>query len=135
MNIADADEKKYTFIIKDEILPPSSDGREQSTISYEYDFEVTDTNLKEPAELFISWNDMKATYRGKEKQDAPELDTQNIRRFSIMMRRYVAQITEIRTILILNSFFGTQEGNFSLRINSITASNKPEELTVTESKI
>jgi hypothetical protein len=94
LNIADADEKKYTFIIKDEILPPSSDGREQSTISYEYDFEVTNTPLKEPAELFISWNDMKATYRGKEKPDAPELDTKNIRRFSIMMRRYVAQIIE-----------------------------------------
>lgn len=134
MNIADADEKKYTFIIKDEILPANADGREQSTISYEYDFELTDTTSKEPAELFISWNDMKATYRGKEKQDAPELNTKNIRRFSIMMRRCVAHVMEIWTILILNSFFGSQAGTFSLRINSITASNKPEEPTVTESK-
>jgi hypothetical protein len=30
---------------------------------------------------------MKPTYRGKEKDDAKPLDTKNVKRFSIMMRR------------------------------------------------
>jgi hypothetical protein len=89
LNIADADDKKYTFIIKDEILPQSPGGREQSTISYEYDFQVTKTTSKEPTVIFIPWNELKATYRGKEKEDAPKLNSKSIKRFSIMMRRYV----------------------------------------------
>ena len=87
--MADADDKKYTFIIKDEILPQSPGGREQSTISYEYDFQLTKTTFKEPTMVFIPWTELKATYRGKEKKDAPKLNSENIKRFSIMMRRYV----------------------------------------------
>jgi hypothetical protein len=89
LNIADADDKKYTFIIKDEILPQSPGGREQSTISYEYDFQVTKTTSKELTVIFMPWNELKATYRGKEKEDAPKLNSKSIKRFSIMMRRYV----------------------------------------------
>lgn len=89
LNVADADDKKYTFIIKDEILPQSPGGREQSTISYEYDFQLTKTTFKEPTMVFIPWTELKATYRGKEKKDAPKLNSENIKRFSIMMRRYV----------------------------------------------
>lgn len=95
MSIAEADAKKYTFIIKDDILQPSPNGREQSTISYEYDFEVVSTISVKATEVFISWNDLKATYRGKEKPDAPALKTMNIRRFSIMMRRYVVQDVQV----------------------------------------
>lgn len=39
LNIGKHDGKKYTLTLKDEILPLMPDGREQSTISYEYDFE------------------------------------------------------------------------------------------------
>lgn len=89
LSVTDADDKKYTFIIKDEILPPSPGGREQSTISYEYDFQVPKTTTKEPTVIFIPWSELKATYRGKEKEDAPKLNSRNVKRFSIMMRRYV----------------------------------------------
>lgn len=89
LTLGKADKKRYTFILKDEILPPSSNGRERSTISYEYDFEVDGTASKELPTIFIPWHDLKATYRGKEKPDAPKLNTQRITRFSIMMRRYV----------------------------------------------
>ena len=92
MLITEADAKQYTFILKDELLPPDpATGREQSTISYEYDFKVAlqkgeDTN----ASVRIAWNEFRATYRGKEKKDAPSLDARKIKRMSLMMRRYVA---------------------------------------------
>ena len=93
-----ADTKKYTFIIKDEILPPSSEGREQSTISYEYDFEIATSDLStDKTTIFIPWNGLSATYRGREKADAPKLDTKNIKRFSVMMRRY-ATVAEFHQV-------------------------------------
>lgn len=38
--------------------------------------------------LYIPWSSLKPTYRGKEKKDAGKLDLKNVRRFSIMSRRY-----------------------------------------------
>ncbi|GAB7338931.1 hypothetical protein MBLNU457_5609t1 [Dothideomycetes sp. NU457] len=111
-----ADGKKYTLILKDELLPRNPDnGREQATISYEYDFDTKASSTvgadPEVAEqkFFIPWSDFKPTYRGKEKKDAQKLDTSNIQRISIMMR----------------SFFGSQEGPFSVTVRSIAASKKP----------
>jgi Complex I intermediate-associated protein 30 (CIA30) len=86
--LGEADKKKYTLILKDEILPPSKNGREQSTISYEYDFNFEEgATVNDAVTIFIPWNHLKATYRGKEKKDAPKLDVKYIKRFSIMMRR------------------------------------------------
>lgn len=101
------DGKKYTLTLKDEILPLMADGREQSTTSYEYDF-----SSQSAKDLFVPWHAMKPTYRGKPKDDAKPLDTKNVKRFSIMMR----------------SFFGTQEGDFSLTVNSIKAVSRPDDI-------
>ncbi|KAF2495960.1 CIA30-domain-containing protein [Lophium mytilinum] len=108
-----ADSKRYTFIIKDELLPKNTEnGREQSTISWEYDFSIdpkdsaSDHNLL----LFIPWDSLKPTFRGKEKKDALPLDRKIIKRFSFMMR----------------SFFGDQEGHFSLSIRSVKAIKSPD---------
>lgn len=99
--------KRYTLIFKDSVLPKSPNGREQSTISYEYDFQATDATVAGEGEatkqIFFPWNALKATYRGREKPDAPTLNLSGIRRISIMIR----------------SFFGTQEGDFSIEITSI----------------
>jgi hypothetical protein len=100
LSLGKHDGKKYTLTLKDEILPLMADGREASTISYEYDFSSTSKK-----ELFVPWHAMKPTYRGKEKDDAEKLKTGNVKRFSIMMR----------------SFFGTQEGDFDLTIKEIKA--------------
>ncbi|PLB43438.1 NADH:ubiquinone oxidoreductase complex I intermediate-associated protein 30 [Aspergillus steynii IBT 23096] len=100
LDIRQSDGKKYTLTLKDTVLPKRPDGREQSTINWEYDFHATD---KGP--FVIRWKDFRATYRGKDKEDAPPLDRSSIKRISIMMR----------------SFFGTQEGDFSLEIASIAA--------------
>jgi hypothetical protein len=85
-------DKRYTFTFKDELLPRNHlDGREQSTISWEYDFSI---DAKDHASnhnllLFIPWDSLKPMYRGKEKTDAPSLNLKKIKQFSIMMRRYI----------------------------------------------
>jgi len=102
-------EWRYTFIVKDDLLPPNAvNGREQATISWECDFELPPQD--QPGEtcdqtVFIPWESFNPTYRGKLQKDVNPLDTKKIKRFSIMMR----------------SFFGTQEGKFSLSIKSIDA--------------
>jgi hypothetical protein len=60
----------------------------------------------------VPWSHLKPTYRGKEKKDAEALDTKNIKRFSIMNR----------------SFFGDQQGDFSLEIKSIKAISQADDL-------
>ena len=92
LDASNSDEKKYTFIIKDEILPRNPEnGREQSTISWEYDFEVpkasSDRSQPTAVEVFVPWRSFKATYRGKERKGVQGPDLKNIKRLSIMMRR------------------------------------------------
>ncbi|KAK1672904.1 complex I intermediate-associated protein 30 [Colletotrichum godetiae] len=105
IKVLKSDSKKYTVTIKDEILPPREDGRDQSTISWEFDF------VPEAGEVKIPWDQFKATYRGRDKPDAKPLDIANIKRISFMMR----------------SFFGTQSGDFSFTVGYLAAfSNRRE---------
>jgi hypothetical protein len=83
--IDSADDKLYTLTLKDEILPKRSDGREQSTVSWEFDFRAEGRRT-----VFVKWSDFRATYRGKNKDDAEPLDLKNVKRFGIMIRRYVS---------------------------------------------
>lgn len=106
MEVGKDDGNRYTFVLKDEILPLMDDGREQSTISYEYDFSAAGNYS-----VFVPWSELKPTYRGKEKDDAPPLNTKSVKRWSFMMR----------------SFFGTQEGDFSVEITSVKAVSRPED--------
>lgn len=91
LELGKSDGKRYTFILKDELLPRDPDnGREQATISWEYDFEIGGHKAgAESSVVFIPWKRLKPTYRGKEKSGARKLDTKSVKRFSIMMRRYV----------------------------------------------
>jgi hypothetical protein len=83
LDLGKTDGKKYTFVLKDEILPPDpKTGREQSTVSWEYDF--TDAGADG---LYVPWSMLKATYRGKPKEDAPKVKLGSLKRFSIMNRR------------------------------------------------
>jgi len=106
LDIAKSDGKKYTLTLKDTLLPKSPNGREQSTVSWEYDF----NGDKEDSKVFVKWDNFMPTYRGREQKDAKPLDLKNVKRISLMMR----------------SFFGTQEGDFSLSIASITAFKKSD---------
>lgn len=140
-------EKRYTFILKDALLPPDeSTGREQSTISWECDFELppqTKPGETHDRSVFIPWDSLNPTYRGKLKKDAGPLDTTKIKRMSIMMRRYVLRRTCVTASSVLNlvsirliyvrhpSFFGAQEGDFSLTIKQISALSKVPKTTAT----
>lgn len=102
-------EKRYTFIVKDDIpQQETANSREQATISWECDFELPPQD--KPGEthdktVFLPWEAFNPTYRGKLQKDADPLDKAKIKRFSIMIR----------------SFFGAQEGDFSLYIRRIKA--------------
>lgn len=102
-------DKGYTFNVKDTLLPRDPNtGREQSTISYEFDFKLSpasETLAKKKSTFWIPWSSFHATYRGREKNDAPSLKIGDIKRFGIMCR----------------SFFGEQEGDFKLEIERIRA--------------
>ena len=72
-------------------VPLTATGREQATISWECDFDLPPQTV--PGEtkdrtVFIPWDSLNPTYRGKLKKDAEPLDLKKIKRFSIMMRRY-----------------------------------------------
>jgi len=82
LDIEKTDGKRYTITIKDELLEKSPNGREQSTISWEFDFKGEGKQ-----ELFIPWGKLKATYRGREDKDAKNLDLKSVKRISLMMRR------------------------------------------------
>ena len=84
-------EKRYTFILKDELLAPDATmGREQASISWELDFELPPDS--EPGEthdkdVFIPWDSFNPTYRGKVQKDVDPLNLKSIKRMSFMMRR------------------------------------------------
>ncbi|KAI9684736.1 MAG: hypothetical protein M1829_000111 [Trizodia sp. TS-e1964] len=111
LDIAVADNKRYTFILKDTLLPKHPDtGREQAGVSYEYDFLVpTPGDSTISFQQFIPWSSFTPTFRGRERKDAPPIDTSRVKRMSLMMR----------------SFFDAQEGPFSLTIRSISAVSTP----------
>lgn len=124
LDITKSDGKQYTFILKDELLPKSLNGREQSTISWEYDFKPQDSGEK----VYLRWEDLKPTYRGREKKDAKPLDLKHVERISLMMRRFVYfRSSELK--LTRDSFFGTQEGDFSMSVASISAFKKNDSVS------
>ncbi|KAL4997014.1 complex I intermediate-associated protein 30-domain-containing protein [Aspergillus recurvatus] len=109
IDTAASDEKLYTLILKDEkgLLPPRDDGRERSGLSWEVDFRLGCNKGK----VLVRWEDFRPTYRGKEVRNVEPLNLKAIRRFSIMMR----------------SFFGEQEGDFTLSIVSVAAWKRSDE--------
>ncbi|OTA56296.1 NADH:ubiquinone oxidoreductase complex I intermediate-associated protein 30 [Hypoxylon sp. EC38] len=99
LGVDHSDGRKYTLVLKDDIPPKRSDGRDESTVNWEYDFVPTE------GEVSIPWEDFKPTYRGRPKDDAVPLRLDHIKRIAIMMR----------------SHFGEQEGSFRLDLQYIAA--------------
>ncbi|KAL8722544.1 MAG: hypothetical protein Q9225_001012 [Loekoesia sp. 1 TL-2023] len=116
IDVKAADGKIYTLVLKDEELQDKrDDGRERASINWEAEFRVPKGEKDEIAgeadgrKVWVPWSALKATYRGKEKEDAGELKTGEIRRVGFVMR----------------SYFGTQKGDFRLELRSIRASKQP----------
>ncbi|KPM42592.1 hypothetical protein AK830_g4021 [Neonectria ditissima] len=92
---------RYTLTLKDAIPGDRGDGRDQAGLSWETDFEAP----REGGDVPLPWDKFRATYRGRDKEDAEPLDLTSIKRVSLMMR----------------SFFGKQDGDFELVIHAIEA--------------
>ncbi|KAB8231203.1 CIA30 family protein [Aspergillus alliaceus] len=101
LDITSGNGKLFTITLTDEAVRKRPDGRQESAMSWEYDFRASD----EPEKVFVRWGDFRPTYRGKEVEGARPLDLGGVKRFGLMVR----------------SFFGTQEGEFYLNIVSIAA--------------
>ncbi|PYH90694.1 CIA30-domain-containing protein [Aspergillus ellipticus CBS 707.79] len=104
ISVPHSDGKKYTLTLKDELLPRRPDGRERSGLVWEYDFVAQ----KGGEVLRVRWEDFAPTFRGREAKGAKPLDLGGVRRVGIMVR----------------SFFGEQEGEFELVVESIKGFGK-----------
>ncbi|KAI1277049.1 NADH:ubiquinone oxidoreductase intermediate-associated protein 30 [Xylaria sp. FL0933] len=107
VGVQEGDGMKYTLIVKDTAPTDRGDGRLESSVSWEYDF-----NSRGGAgldEVRVRWGEFKPTYRGKPKPDAEPLKIADIRSVSVMVR----------------SFFGQQEGPFNLELKYIAAFGSP----------
>ncbi|KAL8676505.1 MAG: hypothetical protein Q9186_006982, partial [Xanthomendoza sp. 1 TL-2023] len=122
IDVGAGDGKVYTLILKDEESQEKrDDGRDKAGINWEAEFRVgesNDANMGEEVKakkIWVPWSALKATYRGKEKEDAGDFKPAEVRRIGLMMR----------------SFFGTQQGDFRLELRSITARKHTSEAAET----
>ena len=106
--------KRYTLTVSNDISGKGPDGRDESSVLYEYNFGASHGGMRKK----ILWYEFKPVYRGKPKEDAPELDLAKIRRWSFMIR----------------SFFDEQDGEFDLSIRSIFAYKEKAESTGEQDK-
>ena len=95
--MGEGDGKIYTLILKDEEAAGGKreDGRERAGVNWEVDFKLGgedgdgdgDEVGEGGAKIWIPWEEFKATFRGKEKEDAGALKRGQVRRIGLMMRR------------------------------------------------
>lgn len=106
-----ADEgKRYTLTASNEIAEKRPDGRDASTLLYEYSFDTNNGRMRK----YVEWTEFKPMYRGKPQNDAAPLNAADIRRWSFMIR----------------SFFNQQHGEFSMSIRSVCAYREKETPTI-----
>ncbi|KAL8818632.1 MAG: hypothetical protein Q9223_002769 [Gallowayella weberi] len=93
IDVGAGDGKVYTLILKDEDSQEvRDDGREKAGVNWEADFRVgksSDGGTREEVEakqIWVPWSALKATYRGKEKEDAGDFKPAEVRRIGLMMR-------------------------------------------------
>ena len=94
VEVGKGDGKIYTLILKDEeAAGKRGDGREKAGINWEVDFQIGEEDGEEGGDgvtkVWVPWGEFKATFRGKEKEDAGELKKGEVRRIGLMMRRRV----------------------------------------------
>lgn len=90
LSLGKSDGKRYSLILKDEVLPKRPNGLERSSVNWEYEFLLPASESREGDTVTIRWNDFEPTYRGKPLEDFERgLDVGKIQRISFMMRRYV----------------------------------------------
>ncbi|KAI1100100.1 NADH:ubiquinone oxidoreductase complex I intermediate-associated protein 30 [Jackrogersella minutella] len=102
LGVAASDGRRYTLVLKDDVPPPKRpDGRDEATVSWEFDFAPAAAG----GDVSAEWHEFRPTYRGVPVQDVEPLRLDRIKSIGIMMR----------------SFFGDQQGPFKLDLNYIAA--------------
>jgi hypothetical protein len=95
--------------VKDDLpRTDAANDRDKATISWEVDFELPPQDQPDETHdktVFLPWDAFNPTYRGRLQKDVDPLDKKEIKRFSLMIR----------------SFFGAQEGDFSLTLRNVKA--------------
>ncbi|GJP90779.1 hypothetical protein CBS63078_3949 [Aspergillus niger] len=99
LSIPKSDGHTYTLNLRDELQDPRPDGRQRSGLVWEAKFKVEKGQTK----VRLGWKEFRPTYRGREVHMGRPLILAGVKRFEIMIR----------------SFFGEQEGDFELEIESI----------------
>ena len=76
-----------TYVIQLKMTVPEDrpDGRRESAITYEWEFDVA-SSLNDLSTVTAEWKDFKPTYRGRPKDDADPLDPGQVKEWSIMAR-------------------------------------------------
>jgi Complex I intermediate-associated protein 30 (CIA30) len=136
LTLTDLSNKTFTFILKDTVPPTYTDpdsgrNREESTILYEANFRPSEDVSSAGERIVLPFAKFKPVYRGRDKPDAPPLDLSNIRRMSLMTRRWESSSVSANILhcidILLDSFFDAQDGPFKLtvvRIAAFTASTR-----------
>ncbi|GAA5932277.1 uncharacterized protein JCM15063_001177 [Sporobolomyces koalae] len=104
---------KFVVVLKNTKPATRPDGRRESVLSYEFEFDVDhlvehewfQDDKQRRVQVDAVWEQFVATYRGRPKQDAEPLDPASIYELSFMCR----------------SSFGYQAGPFALDIVSVSA--------------
>uniref|UniRef100_A0A0D2XPS6 NADH:ubiquinone oxidoreductase intermediate-associated protein 30 domain-containing protein n=1 Tax=Fusarium oxysporum (strain Fo5176) TaxID=660025 RepID=A0A0D2XPS6_FUSOF len=78
----DSSDQTFTLNVKDTIPGKREDGRDEAGVSWEYDFKAPENG----GEIFMKWDEFKATYRGREVEDPEPLKLNDIKRISLMAR-------------------------------------------------
>lgn len=82
-----ADGKTYTLNLKD-VEPAVVNGREQASVSWEYDFPTT-ASATAAQSVEVLFADLVPTYQGSVVNDTAPLNLAGIKRVNFMIRRYV----------------------------------------------
>lgn len=93
MRVGRGDGRRYTIVVKDVIPGKRPDGRDESGLSWEWDFiapggDGGNAEGEGVATLVgVRWGDLRPTYRGREVENPPKLNLGGVKRLSIMIRR------------------------------------------------
>ncbi|KAK6514779.1 hypothetical protein TWF506_007141 [Arthrobotrys conoides] len=146
IGLGDIDDRIYTLVLKDTILPKRPDGREQSTLSYEFSFSVVNatddksggTNFRGPsllADLSEKPHALSLPYEANKAEETEALSSVVIWVPWNALHPYYRgkrkpedgpldplNKSNIKRISIMcRSMFGKQFGHFSAQVKSITA--------------
>ncbi|KAF3913291.1 hypothetical protein ABW20_dc0100825 [Dactylellina cionopaga] len=151
IGVKNIDDRIYTLVVKDVILPKRPDGREQSTLSYEFSFSISNQDSKIPEQPSL-WQNLlpvdfsTAPYAVKPSIKAGASKGEGAAAFPVVIfvpwahfKPYYRgrkkpdadslDTSKIQRLSIMcRSMFGSQHGGFSMDVEFISAATASEKL-------